>query len=547
MELYEETYQFLKSSGYKVSKRYFKERMQAHPDYPALNSFTDLLDEFEIDNQVIKIEKESSRKELPKIFLIHFIYENGQTGFRIIKKDRKGNVKAKDFLGWTGITILIAQGSKINDREHREIYEKETHLKMVSMALFTAIGVVFLILQFIRFEWVVFISFLFAVAGFFVSILIVNQEMGSKSKVSEFFCKTEGSGCSTVLNSKYGKWGHYLNLGDLTVVYFAGTLLFLSVLPGIPVLEKITLLLIVLLPGLLSTPFSIFYQVKLRSFCRLCLSVLLVLWGQAIHLFLYFFSNNISLDELHVTLDASLTALVSFSVVSLWLLIKPKLIENQKLPYQSLMLRKWRQNPSWFDALLPLHKKIDTTFWEKEIFYGNRNGVLQFLIVSNPYCEYCAVAHMDLEKILDKHPKDIGVRIRFHIKSKDQETSNDKYNAILRIIRAYEMLIWDKEGKHHDELARRIITDWYELDELNWTQKYKLPQEDDEHVRRLTIIHDSITWCNQVGIQQTPSFFINGYEMPNPHTFKDLFLFVSDYIEILRHKEKKTAVINSGF
>ena len=541
MDFFEDAYKFLVVSGYPVSRSYVKEWMQSHPNYPALISFTDLLDEFQITHKVIRVATNSSWEMLPERLFIHFDSGMGETGFRIVQKNSEGKFDPKDLVGWTGITLFLDESSKLNHPEHLKVYSGERNEKITAVSLISALILLFSINQFFSTQWVMPISFMLFSAGFFFSILIVSKEIGLKSNVSEFFCKADDSGCGKILHSKYGKFGRYFSLGDLALIYFGGSILYISMFTGTNLLEKAAFLSMAQIPGLLFTPLSIYYQTRLKSFCPLCSALLFILWLQAINLFGYAHGHDLSAMRALFTIEAITRFLTPYALVGLWLILKPKLIQNQSIPHQNIMLRKWRQNPLWFDALLPLHKKVDTSPWNMEISYGNPAGVLQFLIVSNPFCDHCAIAHKNLERILDRHPTDIGVRIRFYLKRTDLETRNEKFQAILKILNVYLEKVWtdDQSSDLREVLARKIIRDWYELGQHQWEKDYvPITSHSEGNEALMNIIQDSIQWCNQVGIDQTPAFFVNGHEMPNPHTFHDVFLFATDYIQILKHKRE---------
>jgi len=545
MDFFEDAYKFLRVSGYQVSKSYLKEWMQAHPHYPALISFTDLLDEFQISHKVIRIEKDSPQELFPNRLFIHFAFDSGEAGFRIVHRNSKGEFDTKDLAGWTGITLLLDESSKLEHPEHLKVYSGERVEKMMVVSLVSVLILLFSVNLIYSALWIMPISFMLFAMGFFFSILIVSKEIGLKSNVSEFFCKTDDTGCSTVLHSKYGKLGRYLSLGDLALIYFGGSLLYVAMFTETPPLEKVTFLSILQIPGLLFTPFSIYYQTKLKSFCPLCSALLFVLWLQAITLFGYVLDQYPSQIGSLFTLKAITNFLIPYALAVSWIILKPKLIQNLSIPHQNTMLRKWRQNPIWFDALLPLHKKVDTSPWGMEIAYGNPEGVLQFLIVSNPFCDHCAIAHKNLEKILDRHPTDIGVRIRFYLKTSDVETKSEKFLAVCQMLHIYIERIWsiDQSLDKRKMMSRKIIGDWYEMGKNRWENEYgPVASFDKLNESTMKIIQNSVQWCNEVGIDQTPSFFVNGHEMPNPHTFKDVFLFATDYIDILKRKMEKNPV-----
>ncbi len=95
-----------------VSKKYLKQQLLSHPDYPSLASITDVLDELDIENTVLEIEKEQL-PELPVPFLAH-LRSNG--GEYVIIKNRNdlGNQFPKFFERWNGVVVL-AENPMIGD------------------------------------------------------------------------------------------------------------------------------------------------------------------------------------------------------------------------------------------------------------------------------------------------------------------------------------------------------------------------------------------------------------------------------------------------
>ena len=528
-------YDFLKRCKIKISKNYLQERLQSHPEYPSLKSLTDLLDEFGIENIVLHIKEKERWKELDFPFLTYVISENGGGDFEIIKNNNSVSSESEFLSRWSGIVLLIDNKQKILHTEHNVQFKKERSFKRLLWSILIILFGLFLLNQLLQFELGLFIHFLLSLGGLAVSCAIVALGMGLKSNISELFCKVEKLGCNKVLNSKLGRFGDSVGLGDVSAIFFSSWLLYLPFSFQFENYQNLKLFSIIYTFASLFTIISLVYQWQLKSWCKLCLMIISILWIQSLNIAFHLpkpltFSNYF----IQIPLRAYLIFGMSFCLAFFWLVVKPLVLLKQAQLYDKIRIRKWRQDPNWFSVLLPLHKRIDDTVWAKEIFYGNPNGVLQIIVVSDPYCHYCSQAHHELNKILNDHPNDIGVRIRFTFKSLD--STNKIYQAAFAIINAYEELVWKTSTHDSNDLMKNIVADWFEHQNLlSFNEKFNTSFN--EHQQIDALLKNSKKWADSIEITQTPSFFINGYEMPNPHTFKDLFLFASDYIEILKKQK----------
>lgn len=534
MEFHEIAYDFLKTAKVTVSKNYLRERLESHSHYPSLNSFTDLLDELGVENSAMRIEQKQRWKELDFPILVHKLSKNGIQDFQVIKKTT-GVVSEKDFLAsWTGIVLLLGNNKKIAHDEHDKQKFKERLQVKTTYVVFGMLVFLLFINQVYSFDPALFVHFSLAFAGLITSGVIIAYDLGVKTNVSEMFCSTESSGCSAVLNSRLGKFGSGIGLADIAAVFFGGLVFYLSFSGGFNIEVNMLFLVIIQSLAFLFTFLSLGYQWRLKSWCKLCLLTTLIIWLQTINLsfFLYNSPSFFSFDSF-VLVRPSILFAICLGIAANWMVLKPILISSKRGLSQKIRIRKWRQDPHWFDALLPLHKQVDDRIWNREIYYGNPSGVLQFLIISSPFCEYCAKAHQELEQILEEHPEDIGVRIRFLAQSSNAQS--DDYDMVFKILNAYEELVWSKNLNYQSNKMKQIVDDWYtDQNHDAWLKKYDLKVTHDDVVEE--IMTKTREWKDDMKISNVPAFFINGHEMPNPHTFKDLFLFVSDYIEILKSK-----------
>jgi len=114
---------WLHQLGIPASKKYLKNQLLSHPDYPSLASITDVLDELDIENTAIEIEKEQL-PELPVPFLAHLRSNGGE--YVIIKnRDNLERQFPKFFERWDGVVVLAEKPANWHHQENgRELKKK---------------------------------------------------------------------------------------------------------------------------------------------------------------------------------------------------------------------------------------------------------------------------------------------------------------------------------------------------------------------------------------------------------------------------------------
>lgn len=519
-------YQFLTTCGLSVSQSHLSERIRAHTNYPSLVSLTDLLDEWELEYAALQIGAEDL-KEMEYPFLAHVVTPQGQEDFEIIQNQEALNADKERFIkAWTGIVLWVNGESAIQSEEHNEHHSQAQS----SRKSLTYIGIATGLLLFFRFgldfDLINTAYLLLSIAGVLVSGAIVGYASGIENSISKSFCDIGSSGCQKIIQSDFSKLLPNVHLSDVAFSYFIGLFLAQS-FNLIPFGISANLFVIPSTLAFLATLVTLGYQAQKGEWCKLCLMLTGVIWAQMA--LILFFQSNVLSFVLNEYLISHL--LYAFAIGSGWILLKPFVIKSRLVDSQNITLRKWRQNAQWFHALLPLHKQVNTATWAKEVFYGNPEGVLQITLATAPYCIPCAKAHAQLEHIINKYPEDIGVKIRFVIK----ETNEKDKAAVMTVFKAYEKFIWtnDREAPTEEELCEQIIKDWFTHQNLEQFEgKYTLPEASNDGLDQLLVQH--LDWARQFEIEQTPGFFINGYEMPNPHTLTDLTVFLDSYLDLLK-------------
>lgn len=516
------TAQYLKASRIKFSRKLLNEQLKAHPDYPALNSLTDMLDDWGMEYSALQLEPDDLR-QMAYPFLAHIITQNGYEDFKIVRNHKQVQDERSDFLkSWTGVALWIAPESPVKNDGHVELIRKEQTMRwlkgIIPLIFIGALATLFFRLN----ELNSLIFSLMSLAGIIVSGSIVAYNLGVDNRLTRSFCKIEESGCHQVINSGFSRILPGIHLDDMALLYFGSLLLFqLFTVAGFE-----TYLLLVALPVLVSglvSLASLGYQLVHKTWCKLCLLLNLVIWSQ-----LAFSLLNLPKFSITSIVPPLSEALLAISLASCWLLIRPLVEASKRVTEQDIRIRKWRQDPRWFQALLPLHKAIDRSIWDKELFLGNPRGALQITLASGPYCVPCAMAHRQLGDMLERFPKDIGLRLRFAVK----ETNTKDIEAVTYLLHLIEEQVWSEHGLGEVAL-KKILDDWFDQQNLDeFSERYTISGSNGALVEELVAKH--INWRKQFQIDQTPGFFVNGHEMPNPHTLQDLDSFLEQFIENIK-------------
>jgi len=281
----------LKNNKIGINEDELEFQLLSHPTYPSLHAITGVLDHFSVKNFALEIPRNiETFNLLPNSFLA-FVKDDIYNGLVLINKQNQGcqlsfddkkktMLSASDFVEvWTGIVVIIDEENQKFASESKKKYFTDRNIIIV---LVSFLAILFL------YKTTLFpaIHFLLSVAGLAICILILNHELGISSKMLDKFCSKESkkTSCDAVLNSKGANLFGFLKLSDVGIIYFVSLILSWSLLKNNNTSNN-SIILITLL-ALPFTFYSIFYQYKVaKKWCLLCLSVVLILWLQAISLY----------------------------------------------------------------------------------------------------------------------------------------------------------------------------------------------------------------------------------------------------------------------
>jgi uncharacterized membrane protein len=356
--------------------------------------------------------------------------------------------------------------------------------------------------------------------GLALSLALLTQELHLSVNWINKTCQwNERTSCESVLTSPASKIFSWLSMTDIGLMYFGGGLFacFLGALSGQTV-NIISILAIINFMALPYTVFSIYYQAFIvKQWCVFCLAVQLILWVE----FVFFVGFNqvfvFEADSLIYTL--SLVGWSYLAIGFVWLGIKPLIISLKKGEITLKTLTRIKKNSSLFFQLLTSQNSIKIPLPSSNETKENRNHSFHSVLVINPFCNPCKSFYQRLEKLLNDYlsEEEILSEIVFLGSQEVNSKVHDLVNCFLRL---------QNQDKQQFTIA---LNDWFEWGKQQ-PQKWLSQYETKEDKQYSTLQFKYIDWVNLHHINQTPTFFINGFEYPNAFEIEDL-KYHFDYLQ----------------
>ncbi len=532
------TIQLLKDLKVSVTRTTVTETLQEHPDYPSLLSISDSLHRWKINNISLQLEPEKLN-DLPVPFIAHlhstgglFVTVNKVSGDEIIyaddKKNSKSVIKNRDnFLReWSGV-VLVPEATNESGEKDYLIKRRKERLKQSKLP-FILISCLLLISGYIISSNLpinystIFSSLLLLTKfmGCMVTALLLWHEIDHSNPVLQQICSTgKNINCEAVLQSKTAKIFNWLTWSEIGFFYFTGS--FLSMLFAMRYqLSTISLLSWLNLLALPYTIFSVYYQWRIvKQWCTLCLSVqALILIEFVLFYFVYwhpFFTGTIPSFNFHYSLLVTIT---SFMLPTFfWSFTKTFLSNAKDGEKYKTELNRLKHNTQIFEALLRKQKSITASPDGLGITIGNPDASNSIIKVCNPYCGPCAKAHSEIEAFLKGNDKN-NVKVQIIFNATDEE-KDPRSNPVKHLMAIYE--------RNDKKAMQKALDDWYlpnKKDYEVFAAKYPINGDLELQTQKLK---DMSSWCKDTEIAFTPTFFVNGYQLPAIYSINDLNYFLS--------------------
>ncbi|MBA6156390.1 thioredoxin domain-containing protein [Tenacibaculum sp. S7007] len=508
----------LKQNRISFDKEELAFQIQSHPSYPSLHAITGVLDHFNIENVAADVPTNTETLlQLPDCFIAQVNNEQGKDLVVVDRKkldyniynteNKKEKLTEKDFLGkFTGIIVAVEQS-----QENSQTKSKSKITRFVALALLTLFAS-FLIYNNST-SWYNIAYIALSILGIITSIAIVKQELGLKTAIGDAFCSgsDDKKDCDAVLTSKGAELIKGYKLSDLSILYFSGlTLLTLSQITNPVHSYTISLLAIPI------TLYSLYYQYAVvKKWCLLCLSIVGILWLQAVvPLITSTFIESFSI------VDFTTLGLITLVTWLTWNYLKPLIHQVTELKKEKIENVKFKRNYTLFSSLLQKSPQINTQIENsEEIVFGNPNSPLELTIITNPFCGHCKPVHIHIHDILNRYNDNVKIKIRFNVNTENIE--NDLFKITNSLLSIYHTKGAQKCLQAMDEIYNGEKPD-------KWLNKWEDNTKKDLYKKEL---ERESSWCKENAINFTPEILVNGKSFPKEYNRTDLIFFIEELEE----------------
>jgi uncharacterized membrane protein len=503
-----------------------KEALKSHSNYPTFKSICDSLNEWNIEHYPLKYQTEEIM-EIPAPYIVHFRNGGGQIGFvSEIKNDRityyesyrsKKEITSKDFLErCSGAVILLNPDERSGEKDYRNKWQNEL-IGYAILPLSILTFLLFIILVSVNFfapgealpDKISLLLFLTKSIGILLSVLLILHEFEVHLSLTDKLCHlNKATNCNTVLNDKASKVFGWFGWADAGFVYFTGGFLFLLMNLNVQGLSLLAILSALSVPYPL---FSVYYQgFVLKKWCPMCLGVQLILIIEFILLLPLFSHFSFSFNALS---DLILTFLITVIIYTLFILFTREKMSNEMHYYKYLGFKK---NPDILRILMYNQMHYDIPVTETSLVFGNKDAKQKITAFLSLHCSHCARA---FEKIRNMLKDEEDILINLVLMTSDNKMLSTLYN--------YQQAGEDKE-------SLKLLDLWFNADPYSRTKV-----TDDLCILEDIDISGKINEANgrlfkECNVLGTPTFFFNGYKLPNQYDIDDIKYFR----EFLKVKEE---------
>lgn len=528
---------FLTALRIPVSKQYVQKLIQSHPDYPSLLSVSDVLGRLGIPHAARRINEQ----ELTSIEFPYLLPLDKGSGDLLLIRNASDLTKYKNELKqWGGVVLQAESINEVNDQVNDELFTFDQTIKRLALFLILSFVIVILLSLYNQINWLAIALLTTSLIGAATGYFLIAKELGIANKAIDNFCNTgKNTNCDAILKADIKVFG--VSLSEAATTYFLFQVAALTIANILPAVHN-SFLSLLLIPTLLTLPvigFSIYYQKYVaKTWCKLCLIVVAVLFVQAGMFATAYFTSGLQIVDYDFRHSVALLYLFS-AIVAIIKLIKVLIERNGKLNADNSGLRI-KHNAWVFLNLLSRQIKIETPYFEKDMTIGNPKAPIHLVMVSNLYCKPCKVKHRMVDQLLAVYTDSIKVTFRF-VKSMPYTVNGLDAGSYLLgawLAHAYTRL-------NEQEITLQLLHDWFTIWDLEmFAKKWSVNEEVREECIRLADAQNA--WTTLAGIHKTPTFFLNGYELPPHYTVEDLIAMLPGLQSKMTDKMKVEVAMQSA-
>jgi len=525
-EFWQIAHNWLLLCGNKISKNYCREEITSHSNYPALISLIDFLDSGRMNYKAVKADT-SHFNDFNYPLLAH-IRIPGQEYMQIIKDvdfwfNEKEIVKY-----WSGIVVYPEKSAIWKNKDNDTYNQNEKRKKVINVTLIT-ISVLLLLFSAYYLSNIQFVLLgILSLLGLIISLFLLGKELGFQSHIVKKVCgAVSNGGCEHVLKSPYAKGFAGITPADASVLYFVTQYVIYLIGCWYPILFKV--IISIAFSGIAVSAWSIYTQaVKIKRYCALCLSIVIVLLAQSVIAFTlskdFLLSAQLKhSNSIYLAFGFFLSIYLFFALFLLP--IKQLIKTNYTNKIKLVEFKKWKTDINLFIQQWQLEQEVDNTIWKNDLLLGKLSAPLLITVACNPYCEPCAQAHKKLDTLLYRFENKVKVQIRLLCNT---ENENDKKTVAVKAI------LQSAAIHNNNNDLQRMVTDWFEwLDYEKWKAKWT-PDSTIDITKR---IQQHEMWFTKSGVGFTPTFYINGKQLPRKYELEDIEILIPQLAEMMDIKK----------
>lgn len=493
----------------KITQSSIKKSVSLHQDSTSLLCLSDMLSKLNIENTSLTIQPEQLAL-IEEPFIAHTFFDGGsflfiseitETHITYITSPGKSKQLPIELFKqyWSGIIMLFEIENYIEEEDYTAKKREEFFIKTQPYLLLIALSLLLAILIIRNFkDWLWLLYLLLQLTGLITSTILVIRQYDKGSKWINNLCSLSGTNhCSSILDSKAAHINSWLSWSDVGFLYFLTSTL-IALVGEYNIIKSLALINLI---AVFYSIYSIYYQAVIaQQWCLLCCIVQATVVLSAFIPFHWINDLNFTYSTIALLLILSI---VSISIMRI--LIKPLLKNFYEHSRVLLAYEKLKANSTVIKALFSEQKIIDSTLNVTSLDLGNSNATNEIIIVTNLFCEPCALLHEKVEKWLKTY-KELSIKLIFISYARNDKKRIRVIQSLFALDQSTkEMALseWFKNGKHHPD---------------KWLEKYGIKEITSYHS---DIILQQQYWCQQMKIESTPTLFINGKQMPRMYTFDD--------------------------
>lgn len=486
-----------------------KKSYEEHPYKYTFYGIKQLCEKYGIKAQGVHLKDKREITKMPLPIIVDYAND------RILVKRIESNTVFLDIYGeqirlsidtfmemWGGNVLYFLSDENSKEPEY-EVHKKNSHFDLLEIIISVLCGLLILIFcihkRFVSSVYDVLLMITYIVGIVLTTMLLMKQLRINNYVVNRVCHSLNNSDCDQIIESNAAKIWRGYSWAEIGFCYFAVN--FFCFL----ISSKFDNILACL--GVFAITFSIWsvwYQKHLSQWCPLCLMVQGVIVCQLCLFIMYRRYPTILAINL-------VYACLLFAVYVLVLIIVHKVLPLLRMRTE-LQQIKWRYNylrlnSSVFRSFLFSAEKFSVT--GSTLFFGASSSSWQITILSNPYCNPCALMHKRIQKLIDSG----NFQVQYVFTSfKPEWNLINKY-----MIAAYQQLGASK--------AWEIYSEWYEYGKLkgeSFFDKFNLDLSS-ENVAQEFEQHE--LWRNSTNLDSTPTILVNGHQLPFGYIVEDL-LFI---------------------